>query len=47
MLNESALRKMEKDITDEVEDAFRFAEESEFPDAAEVFRQVFAGDEPS
>ncbi|MEI6149590.1 MAG: thiamine pyrophosphate-dependent dehydrogenase E1 component subunit alpha [bacterium] len=47
VLNESALRKMEKDITDEVEDAFRFAEESEFPDAAEVFRQVFAGDEPS
>jgi pyruvate dehydrogenase E1 component alpha subunit len=44
-LNRDDLRTMKNDIVAEVDDAFRYAEESKFPDAAEAFTQVFAGGE--
>jgi pyruvate dehydrogenase E1 component alpha subunit len=40
------LREMKHTIAAEVDDAFRFADESPFPDAGEAFTQLFAGGTP-
>jgi TPP-dependent pyruvate/acetoin dehydrogenase alpha subunit len=42
-VDEAALRQMQARIGDEVEAAFRFAEDSPFPDAAEAYAHEYAG----
>jgi pyruvate dehydrogenase E1 component alpha subunit len=39
--SEEVLRSMEVDIRDEIEEAFRFAEESPFPELSEAFTNLF------
>ncbi|HEX6625196.1 MAG TPA: pyruvate dehydrogenase (acetyl-transferring) E1 component subunit alpha [Pyrinomonadaceae bacterium] len=42
VLDEKALQEMDKQIHEEVEDAYRFADESPLPDAQELYTDVYA-----
>jgi pyruvate dehydrogenase E1 component alpha subunit len=42
LMDEAAVRAMDKDVMEEVEDAYQFAEEAPDPEPGELYRDVYA-----
>jgi pyruvate dehydrogenase E1 component alpha subunit len=47
MLTDQEIQKIDEEITAQVEDAVKFAEESPEPDPKDLYRDVYAGEEAS